>query len=176
MSMKKDKQYKLDIIPGIILAAFAIFYMLQVPKVRVFKSLGATPLTNHFVPYLWGGAMLVLSLWLVIRGIMKYRRLKAQNAIPENEGIFAGLWEKREVIFSFIALALYVGFMESVGFVITTCIYIFIQIIILTPAEKWAKNFIPALITALVTGCLLFYIFKVMLNVLLPVGIFGFGL
>ncbi|MBQ7151249.1 MAG: tripartite tricarboxylate transporter TctB family protein [Synergistaceae bacterium] len=176
MSMKKDKQYKLDIIPGIVLAAFSIFYMLQIPKVRVFKSLGATPLTNHFVPYLWGGCMLALSLWLVIRGVMKYNRLKKQNALPPSESFFAVLWDKREVVFSFIALALYVGFMESIGFVITTCIYTFVQILILTPRERWAKNFLPALIIALVTGFLLFYVFKVMLNVLLPVGIYGMGL
>ncbi|MBQ7562310.1 MAG: tripartite tricarboxylate transporter TctB family protein [Synergistaceae bacterium] len=174
--MKKDKQYKLDIIPGIVLAVFAIFYMSKISGIRVFKSLGATPLTNHFIPWLWGGSMLALSVWLIIRGILKYRRLKALNALPEGESLFAALWEKREVIFSFIALALYVGFMESIGFVITTCIYTFVQILILTPVEKWAKNFVPALITAIITGFLLFYIFRVMLNVLLPVGIFGFGL
>lgn len=176
MSMKKDKQYKLDIIPGVVLAVFAIFYMSQISGIRVFKSLGATPLTNRFIPYLWGGSLLALSLWLIIRGIMKYRRLAAKNSLPENESFFAVLWEKREVIFSFIAIVLYVAFMESAGFVITTCIYVFVQILILTPVEKWAKNFVPALITALISGCLLFYIFRVMLNVLLPVGMFGFGL
>lgn len=174
--MKRDKQYKLDIIPGIVLAVFAVFYMSKISGIRVFKSLGATPLTNHFIPWLWGGSMLALSLWLIIRGIMKYRRLKIAGALPESESLFAALWEKREVIFSFIALALYVGFMESIGFVITTCIYTFVQILILTPVEKWAKNFIPALITAVITGFLLFYVFRVMLNVLLPVGMFGFGL
>ncbi|MBQ7577170.1 MAG: tripartite tricarboxylate transporter TctB family protein [Synergistaceae bacterium] len=174
--MKRDKQYKLDIIPGIVLAVFAVFYMSKISGIRVFKSLGATPLTNHFIPWLWGGSMLALSLWLIIRGIMKYRRLKISGALPESESLFASLWEKREVIFSFIALALYVGFMESIGFVITTCIYTFVQILILTPVEKWAKNFIPALITAVITGFLLFYVFRVMLNVLLPVGMFGFGL
>ena len=174
--MKRDKQYKLDIIPGIVIAIFAIFYMSRISGIRVFKSLGATPLTNHFIPWLWGGSMLALSLWLIVRGIMKYRRLKAAGALPESESLFAALWEKREVIFSFIALALYVGFMDSVGFVITTCIYTFVQILILTPVEKWAKNFIPALITAVITGFLLFYVFRVMLNVLLPVGVFGFGL
>ena len=174
--MKRDKQYKLDIIPGIVIAIFAIFYMSRISGIRVFKSLGATPLTNHFIPWLWGGSMLALSLWLIVRGIMKYRRLKAAGALPESESLFAALWEKREVIFSFIALALYVGFMDSIGFVITTCIYTFVQILILTPVEKWAKNFIPALITAVITGFLLFYVFRVMLNVLLPVGMFGFGL
>ena len=60
----KNKQYKLDIIPGIVIALFSIGYMAMIPSIKKFTGLGATPLTNHFVPYLWGGALLVLGLWL----------------------------------------------------------------------------------------------------------------
>ena len=54
----KNKQYKLDIIPGIVIALFSIGYMAMIPSIKTFTGLGATPLTNHFVPYLWGGALL----------------------------------------------------------------------------------------------------------------------
>lgn len=49
----KNKQYKLDIIPGIVIALFSIGYMAMIPSIKTFTGLGATPLTNHFVPYLW---------------------------------------------------------------------------------------------------------------------------
>lgn len=64
----KNKQYKLDIIPGIVIALFSIGYMAMIPSIKTFTGLGATPLTNHFVPYLWGGALLVLGLWITARG------------------------------------------------------------------------------------------------------------
>ncbi|MBQ6775957.1 MAG: tripartite tricarboxylate transporter TctB family protein [Synergistaceae bacterium] len=174
--MKKRDNYKLDIVPGVVLALFALFYMSQIPGIKVFKGLGSTPLNNHFIPWLWGGALLTLSLWLIVRGILKYRRVKAEGKLSNEGSLLKSLSDEREVILSFIALIIYVAFMESVGFIIMTCVYVFAQILILTPTEKWAKNIIPALITAVITGCLLFYIFRSVLNVLLPVGMFGFGL
>ena len=174
--MRKRDNYKLDIIPGIALSAFSLFYMSQISGIKAFKGLGSTPLNNHFVPWLWSGALLFLSLWLIVRGVMKYRRCKAEGKIESGASLWSALVEKREVVASFVALALYVAFMGSVGFVITTTIYVFAQILILTPKERWASNIIPAAITALIAGCLLFYIFRSTLNVLLPVGLFGFGL
>ena len=170
--MKDRNNYKLDIVPGVVLAAFSIFYMCQISGIRVFKGLGSTPLNNHFVPWLWSGALLFLSLWLIVRGVLKYRRFGAK----EGGSLWAALMDKREVIASFIALGLYVAFMNSLGFVIATTAYVFVQILLLTPVERWGRNVVPAVVTAVVAGCLLFYIFRSTLNVLLPVGLFGFGL
>ena len=171
--MKKDGQYKLDIIPGVVLALFSIWYMAQVPGIRVFKSLGATPLTNHFVPYLWGGSLLFLSFWIIVRGILRYRRFKARDEGMRGASFLSSIADKREVIVSFIALILYVAFMEYVGFTLSTIVYVFVQILILTPIGRWRRNLLPAAVTAAVAGFLLFYIFRVVLNVLLPVGLYG---
>ena len=76
-----------------------------------------------------------------------------------------------------MALGLYVGLMGPIGFVPTTILYVFVQILVLTPGEHRKKNVLPAAITAIITGCLLFYIFRYMLNVLLPIGLLSiFGL
>ena len=173
----KNKQYKLDIIPGIVLAVFSIAYLSMIPGIQTFTGLGATPLTNHFVPYLWGGVLLVLSLWIIARGFRKRKKYLAEGGKIEKTSLKAGLMEKREVVASFIALGLYVGLMGVVGIAITPILYVFVQILILTPREKWKKNYIPAAITAVIAGVVLFYIFRYMLNVLLPVGILSvFGL
>lgn len=173
----KNKQYKLDIIPGIVIALFSIAYMSMIPGIKAFDGLGATPLTNHFVPYLWGGSMLVLGLWITFRGFRKRKKYLAEGGRIEKTPLKDALMEKREVIASFISLALYVGLMGPVGFVITTIAYVFVQILLLTPKAKWPKTYVPAGITAVISGCALFYIFKYLLNVLLPVGILSvFGL
>ena len=174
--MKKDSQYKLDIIPGVILALFSIGYLAHIPGIRVFRSLGATPLTNRFVPYLWGGTLLFLSLWITIRGMLRYRRFKARGTGEGGGSILSALADKREVIVSFVALTLYVAFLNRLGFTIATAVYVFAQIVILTPAERWYKNLLPAAATGVAAGFLLFYIFRVVLNVLLPVGLYGPGL
>lgn len=173
----KNKLYKLDIIPGLVIALFALGYLLKIPGIPTFTGMGATPLTNHFVPYLWGGALLFLGLWIFIRGLRRRKRYLAEGGVIQKTDLKKAVSDKREVIASFVALALYVGLMDFLGFVITTIVYVFVQILILTPRENWKKNYIPAGIVAVVAGILLFYVFKYMLNVLLPVGLLkAFGL
>ena len=172
-----NKQYKLDIIPGIVLSLFAIAYLSQIHNIVEFKGLGSTPLTNRFVPYLWGGSLLVLSLWVLIRGFRKRKKYLAEGGQADKSSLMEVLRDKREVVASFVALTIYVALMGSLGFVITTLCYVFAQILILTPRENWKKTWLPALITAVVSAGLLFYVFRYLLNVLLPVGVLSvFGL
>lgn len=173
----KNKQYKLDIIPGIVIALFSIGYMALIPSIKTFTGLGATPLTNHFVPYLWGGALLVLGLWITARGFRKRKKYLEEGGTVVRASLKDALMERREVVASFISLAVYVGLMGPVGFAPMTVLYVFAQIMILTPREKWRKTIVPAVITAVLSGVVLFYIFRYLLNVLLPVGILSvFGL
>ena len=167
----------MDIIPGIVIAVFSIGYLAMIPGIQTFTGLGSTPLTNHFVPYLWGGFLLVLSLWIIARGLRKRRKYLAEGGKIEKTALKDALMERREVVASFVSLALYVGLLDLVGFVIMTILYVFVQILILTPRDKWGKTYVPAAITAVVSGGLLFYVFRYLLNVLLPVGILKlFGL
>ena len=165
----KNKQYKLDIIPGIVIALFSIGYMAMIPSIKTFTGLGAT--------HLWGGALLVLGLWITARGFRKRKKYLAEGGTIVKTSLKDVLMEKREVVASFIALTLYVGLMGLVGFAPMTILYVFVQIMILTPKDKWKKIMVPAIITAVISGVVLFYIFRYLLNVLLPVGILSiFGL
>lgn len=173
----RNEKYKQDIIPGIVLMIFSIGYLAMVPSIVEFIGMGSTPLSNRFVPYLWGGALLVLSVWILVRGLRKRKKFLAEGGQIKKNSLVAVLKEYREVVASFIALTIYVGLMSFLGFAIATALYVFVQIIILTPKEKWKATVVPAVITAVLTGGMLFYIFRYLLNVLLPVGILSvFGL
>ena len=173
----RNEKYKQDIIPGIVLMIFSIGYLAMTPSIVEFKGMGSTPLTNRFTPYLWGGALLVLSVWILVRGLLKRKKFLAEGGQIKKTSLMGVLKEYREVVASFIALAIYVGLMKFLGFAISTALYVFAQIIILTPKEKWKGTVVPAVITAVLTGGVLFYIFRYLLNVLLPVGILSvFGL
>lgn len=175
--MKRNGKYMLDIAPGVVITVFSLLYLSQVPGIQGFNDLGSTPLDNHFVPYLWGGALLFLGLWLIGRGYAKLKKFKAEGGVPKKFDLGNAILEKREVIISFVALSIYVGLMELVGFVIMTILYTFAQILILTPREKWRKNYIPAAIVGIITGVFLYYIFRIQLSVLLPSGVLdAFGL
>ena len=77
----------------------------------------------------------MLSLWLIVRGMKKRKAYKAEGGVTQKNSMIAALVEKREVVVSFVALGLYVGLMGPIGFVPTTILYVFVQILVLTPGE-----------------------------------------
>ena len=77
-------------------------------------------------------------------------------------------------VFKTLALVLlYTALMEPVGFLITTALYLYVQFIVLTPAEQKVKHLRYALI-AVVSAVLIFYIFRHGFDLLLPVGLLDF--
>lgn len=119
-----------------------------------------------FVPWVLAVSLCLLGalqLWM-------WRKLPDKRAEPA---------EKPETIdyptvFKTLALVLlYTALMEPVGFLITTALYLYVQFIVLTPAEQKVKHLRYALI-AVVSAVLIFYIFRHGFDLLLPVGLLDF--
>lgn len=166
-------EYKKNLIPGIVLTIFSIIYLVLTSQIKKFSGLGSDPLGARAIPYLWGISLLVLSLILVVRGIKQRNLAIKNNTLVKSELNFTGMIkENREIVLTFVSLAVYIALLEPVGFLIMTAVYLFVQTLILTPKEK--RNYILTLITSIVIAVALDYVFVCLLNVLLPLGIFGF--
>lgn len=69
-------------------------------------------------------------------------------------------------------IAVYVLVFEPVGFLISTAIYLFLQMLVLTPAEK---RKLPLLgIISVAAPIIIYVLFVYVINTPLPKGIFGF--
>lgn len=167
-------QYKKNLIPGVVLAAFSIAYLACSGQIQPFKGLGSTPLDNRFVPRLWGSILLLLSVILVIRGVRQRKQELEKNGgkISSGTNLVELCKENREVLLSFVFLAVYTALMEPVGFLISTALYVYAETVILTRPEK--KNYVTPAIVAIVAAVAIDLVFVRFLNVLLPTGIFGF--
>lgn len=166
-------EYKKNLISGIVLTIFSIIYLVLTSQIKKFSGLGSDPLGARAIPYLWGISLLVLSLILVVRGIKQRNLAIKNNTLVKSELNFTGIIkENREIVLTFVSLAVYIALLEPVGFLIMTAVYLFVQTLILTPKEK--RNYIVTLITSIVIAVALDYVFVCLLNVLLPLGIFGF--
>ena len=127
-----------DLLTGIVAAAFSAFYLMQTSGIKIFG--GATAgVTAQTIPRLWGGALLALSLVLILRSILTMRKSKAEET-AEKKGILAALKERREVVFTFVLLILYAALMKPVGFIIMSILYVYLQVWVLTPPEKRTKR------------------------------------
>ncbi len=166
-------EYKKNLIPGIVLTIFSIIYLVLTSQIKKFSGLGSDPLGARAIPYLSVISLLVLSLILVVRGIKQRNLAIKNNTLVKSELNFTGMIkENREIVLTFVSLAVYIALLEPVGFLIMTAVYLFVQTLILTPKEK--RNYIVTLITSIVIAVALDYVFVCLLNVLLPLGIFGF--
>lgn len=167
-------EYKKNLIPGVVLGAFSLFYLGSTTQIVPFTGLGSTPLDNRFVPRLWGSILLLLSVILIIRGI-KQRKQALESAggkLPQGENLIGICKENREVLLSFVFLAIYTALLEPVGFLISTAVYVYAEIVVLTNPAK--RNWVTPAIVAIVAAVAIDFVFVRFLNVLLPHGIFGF--
>lgn len=159
-----------DLLTGIVAAAFSAFYLMQTSGIKVFG--GATAgVTAQTIPRLWGGAMLVLSIILILRSIIAMRK-RGEKSAEEQQGILAQLKERREVVYTFVLLILYAALMKPVGFIIMSIIYVYLQVWVLTPPEKRTRRMHTiAGGLAVFFSVSLYFVFTKYLMVMLPPGI-----
>jgi hypothetical protein len=165
--------YRKNIIAGAALAVFSIGVLLVSFNISTFTGLGAAPLGSAFIPRLWGVCLGLLSLSLFFRGLRERAAYAKTGKIVPFAFSFAKFCkENREVILTFVVIAVYTALMGVVGFVIMSAFYLFAQILILTPPGR--RNLLAAGIISVVTSVLVDFIFVSLLHVLLPRGILGF--
>ena len=162
---------KSDLITGIIAAAFSVFYLSQTTTIKIFG--GATGGVNaRTVPEIWGSCLLILSIILIVRSIYGMVKAKKNPTLPEQGNFIKNLIDKREVVYTFALLIGYAALMKPVGFIITSIIYVFLQILILTPMKKRSRKVMGiAAIIAVTFSTVLYYVFTKYFMVLLPPGI-----
>lgn len=167
-------EYKKNLIPGVVLAGFSTAYLIGSCWIKPFTGLGATPLDNRFVPRLWGGMLLLLSLILIWRGVKQRKEEIEKNGgkVSAGKNLLELCKENFEVIASFAALAVYTALMEPVGFLISTALYLYGEILILSRPEK--RNYVLPAIVAVMVAVVVDLVFVRFLSVMLPTGIFGF--
>lgn len=161
MSFKKCK----DLILGIVMLAFSAFYLIFAQQIKTRPKLTPGYASARIMPTLLGVLLAILSVVCIIQGV---RRLKA----PDDEG---GSVKKKDrgdlmaVVFTFAVIIGYILVMPLLGFILSTVIYLFLQMLILAPAEK--RNYVLFAIVAVVFTALVFVAFRVGLQQLLPRGV-----
>ena len=162
-----------DLIAGAVLALCSIGYYIASHSIQSFGS-NKDFISARTIPVAWAVLLLVLSVVLMVRSYAEIRHLKATG-----EEIFSGrtpkdwLADNYAVIGTFIILFLYAFAMRPVGYLISTFVYLIVQVVLLTQ-RKNKKLILKALILAVVFSVLSDYLFVELLSVPLPAGILGF--
>ena len=158
-----------DIIVGVffmLLSAAMLVMAKMLPKSTVMD------IGPNFMPMCIGVMTFVLAAALVFLNI---KNMKIYVAQAEAEGPEKA--DYKRVLTSFIIILVYVFVLKSVGFIISTLVYLPVQMFILAPEERRGKkNVIQLLLTDVLFTFVVFFLFRYGFKIVLPAGIFTINL
>ena len=158
-----------DIIVGV------LFMLLSAAMMVMAKMLPKSTVMDigpDFMPMCIGVMTFVLAAALVLLNI---KNMKIYVAQAEAEGPEKA--DYKRVLTSFIIILVYVFVLKSVGFIISTLVYLPVQMFILAPEERRGKkNVIQLLLTDVLFTFVVFFLFRYGFKIVLPAGIFTINL
>lgn len=159
MSFKKCK----DLILGVVMLLFSGFYLYYAQQIKTRPKLTPAYASAQIMPKLLGLLLAILSVLCIIQGIKKVR------TADEGEKKKADKGDIMAVTLTFAVIIGYTLILPTLGFCLSTAIYLFLQMNILAPKEK--RNYVLFAVVAVVFTAFVFVAFRVGLQQLLPRGI-----
>jgi small neutral amino acid transporter SnatA (MarC family) len=158
MSFKKCK----DLILGVFMLALSVFYLIFAQQIKTKPKLTPSYASDRIMPTILGILLAILSVFLIVQGIKKMR------APDDGEVKRADRADTIAVVLTFAIIIAYIILLPYLGFILSTMIYLFIQMIILAPPDK--RNYVVFAIVAVVFTLLVFFAFRMGLSQPLPRG------
>ena len=156
--MKCDDGENKSLITSLIFIAFSIVVIVFS---RQLKPLMRNDVGSGFFPTVVGVAMLALS---VFRLVLAIREKPTENKASKDD--LAGGLE------TILLIGAYCLVFNSLGFIVSTILYLFFQTLVLTPKEK--RNWLVIALISLIAPFVIYALFVYAINTPLPKGIFGF--
>lgn len=114
------------------------------------------------------GGLLVLGSFRCASPVESVSERKDQKEFAAEEKVFGGL---PAVFLSIILMCIYVGLMDSVGFILTSIGYIFLQILVLKKDVK--PKYLLFILVSVIFPIIVYFLFVKVFKVMIPAGILG---
>lgn len=135
-----------------------IFIYLQANNI---EPLMKNELGSGYFPKVVALAIIILSLLNLLLSLRK----EHEEKVKEKGDLLGGLS-------TIVLIGIYSILYQKVGFLIGTSVYLFIQILILSPKEK--RNILVFATISILFPIFVYYVFTRLINMPLPKGLFGF--
>ena len=154
MRMKKYS----ELIFGSMILAFGIFYFILTSQLPRKGTIDST-----FIPYILSAIMLLLGILQIGVGVKASKQFNEKSYKSENLDYLT-------VLKTIALIVIYIAFLEPIGFLISTIVFLFLGFILLSPAGE-KKNYLLYLVIAVLSSAIIYYVFRNGLNLMLPQGI-----
>lgn len=138
------------------------------------KKLTISKIGADFAPRLVAIGIFILSIILLINAIRLLKNPQTAVVVEagdEEEDDSKEPISKQTLVGTLVLLIGYVALIPSVGFLIMTAVYLFLQMYLL--AEQAHKNIILFLVISVLSSGIIYYVFKIVFYLRLPTGILG---
>lgn len=160
----KFKKYN-DLIVGLSMLAFGLFYLIMTMQIpRKGKLIDAT-----FFPYILSTIMLIVGLLQTVRGAASAKRYDAASYEEPKAGQKGDM---KTVLITVGLILVYVVLLKPLGFIISSSLYLFAQILVLVPV-RIKKNYLLYALVAVITSAIIYVSFRFGLDLMLPAGLLG---
>ncbi|MGI6028385.1 MAG: tripartite tricarboxylate transporter TctB family protein [Candidatus Heteroscillospira sp.] len=154
-----------DVICGVVIMICAVILFIATFSIKSLLGMNPGP---EFMPRVASILLFLVALGITLEGLQNVKHHVAEEVSEEEKGYRkAG---NRKVLYSAILIGFYVFSLETLGFVISTLIYEFCQMIVLTPLGK-KKNYLLFGIITVVSTVFFYIVFTRFLYLMLPAGL-----
>ena len=169
------EKHRKDLVAGCCLCCISAVYYILSKDIKIFTNVGATPISARDMPVVWAACLAFLSILLAVRGARGIIQCKKTGEQMPPINAAAWLKDNYAVIGTFAALFIYTLCWKKIGYLLTTLIYLIVQIQLLTDKEKRGKkNIAITLVLSVLFTFVSYYVFVKLLSVQLPRGIWAF--
>ncbi|MDN4493489.1 tripartite tricarboxylate transporter TctB family protein [Ureibacillus aquaedulcis] len=160
-----------DMISSIVLIAVSIILFIATFS---FRAMTVSDIGPEFLPRIVAITLFILSISLFIKAYVQKKKegeiqiAEEIESVPQKES-------KKEiyllVITTLILIVLYLIVLPSLGFLIATTVYLYIQIYLMAPADK--RNHIKIGLVSVLSSTIIYFVFRNVFYLMLPSGILG---
>ncbi len=158
-----------DIVVGVFFMALSAMMMVMAQMLPKSKVMEIGP---DFMPMVIGGITFVLALILTVLNVknMKMRAAELEKAVIDD-------CDYKRVLLSALLVLIYVFILQPVGFLVSTLVYLPLQMLVLAPDDQRGKKQInQLLIIDVIFTMVVFFLFRYGFKIVLPAGIFTINL
>ncbi len=158
-----------DIVVGVFFMALSAIMMVMAKMLPKSKVMEIGP---DFMPMVIGIVTFVLAAILTFLSIKNFK-LNTANLKPED----VEACDYRRVFASIILVLIYVFMLKPVGFILTTLVFLLLQMLVLSPDdERTKKDIIKLAVIDVIFTMVVFFLFRYGFKIVLPAGIFTINL
>lgn len=155
-----------DLVVSIFYAALGIALIVLSEMLPKSKVMAIGP---DFMPVIIGVLILILAGVLLITTLSRFKMIQEE---AEKSGKDEA--DYKRVIGSLVLALLYVYLLKPVGFIVSTLVYLFLQIYVLAPDSKRSrKDLIQFAVIDVIFTFVVYFLFRYGFTIVLPAGIFA---